>query len=63
MKPQPTDITIRDVETSHEHHAYRTPLKFGGVPVTHCTLLNVRVRTRTGRVIGVRSQHQTFSLR
>jgi L-alanine-DL-glutamate epimerase-like enolase superfamily enzyme len=51
MKPQPTDITVREVETSFEHHAYRTPIKFGGVAVTHATILNarVRVRTRTGR--------------
>ena len=54
MKPQPTDISIREVETSQEHHAFRTPLKFGGVPVTHATILNVRVRvrTRTGREAG-----------
>ncbi|MCX6901305.1 MAG: hypothetical protein NT105_21720 [Verrucomicrobia bacterium] len=51
MKSLPTDISICEVETSFEYHAYRTPLKFGGVPVSHCTLLNVRVRvrTRTGR--------------
>ena len=51
MKPQPTDITIREVETSYEHNAYRTPIKFGGVAVTHAAILNVRVRvrTRTGR--------------
>ncbi|MCX7825419.1 MAG: hypothetical protein N2689_07660 [Verrucomicrobiae bacterium] len=51
MKSLPTDISIAGVEVSYEHHAYRTPLKFGGVPVTHAVLLNVRLRarTRTGR--------------
>ncbi|MBM3890816.1 MAG: hypothetical protein FJ388_17030 [Verrucomicrobia bacterium] len=51
MKSLPTDVSIAGVEISYEHHAYRTPLKFGGVPVTHAVLLNVRLRarTRTGR--------------
>jgi len=46
MKSLPTDISIAGVEVSYEHHAYRTPLKFGGVPVTHAVLLNVRLRAR-----------------
>jgi hypothetical protein len=52
MKSLPTDISIAGVEVSYEHHAYRTPLKFGGVPVMDAVLLNVRLRarTRTGRV-------------
>lgn len=36
-----TDIFIKDVQFSYEDHLYRTPLKFGGVPVDRATLLNV----------------------
>jgi len=47
----PTDIRVREVEPSMERVAYRTPLKFGGVPSTHATVLTVRARveTRDGR--------------
>jgi L-alanine-DL-glutamate epimerase-like enolase superfamily enzyme len=47
-----TDITICDVQHGFEHHAYRTPLKFGGQTVTACTVLNVTmtVETRAGKV-------------
>jgi L-alanine-DL-glutamate epimerase-like enolase superfamily enzyme len=47
-----TDVTIREVQHSFEHHAYRTPLKFGGQTMTACTLLNVTmtVETKAGKV-------------
>ncbi len=38
------DITIADVRIEYEDHAYRTPLKFGGVITDKVTLLNVTVR-------------------
>ena len=38
-----TDIRVREVETAFRRYAYRTPLKFGGVPTTHATVLTVRV--------------------
>jgi L-alanine-DL-glutamate epimerase-like enolase superfamily enzyme len=44
-----TDIRVRDVEHTTTDVAYRTPLKFGGVPTTHATLLDVRVRVETAR--------------
>src|SRR5258706_74125 len=44
---RPTDVRIRDVEPSSERVAYRTPLKFGGVPSTHATVFTVRVRVET----------------
>jgi L-alanine-DL-glutamate epimerase-like enolase superfamily enzyme len=49
---QPTDIRLEDVSYSFEDFLYRTPYKFGGVPVDRVTLLNVRcvVRTAAGRV-------------
>jgi len=48
---RPTDIRVREVDPSMERVAYRTPLKFGGVPSTHATVLTVkaRVETRDGR--------------
>jgi L-alanine-DL-glutamate epimerase-like enolase superfamily enzyme len=51
MKILPTDIRVRDVVTSTQAYAYRTPLKFGGVPTTHATILDVRIRveSRDGR--------------
>ncbi len=51
LSSRPTDIRVREVATSIERHAYRTPLKFGGVATTHAELLDVRVRveTRDGR--------------
>lgn len=49
--PLTTDIRVRETEQRTTAVAYRTPLKFGGVPTTHATLLDVRVRveTRSGR--------------
>ncbi|MGC9327708.1 MAG: hypothetical protein ACP5I1_08745, partial [Candidatus Hinthialibacter sp.] len=46
-----TDITIESVRIEYENHAYRTPLKFGGVITDKVTLLNVYVcvKDRTGR--------------
>ena len=44
-----TDIRVRAVEHTTTDVAYRTPLKFGGVPTTHATLLDVRVRVETAR--------------
>ena len=44
---KPTDIRIVDVAYSFEEHAYRTPLKFGGVPTDRCVLFNVEVRVET----------------
>jgi len=45
------DIRVMDARIEFEDHAYRTPLKFGGVITDKVTLLNVwvRVRTRSGR--------------
>ncbi len=40
------DITITDVRTEFEDHAYRTPLKFGGIITDKVTLLNVYVRIK-----------------
>jgi L-alanine-DL-glutamate epimerase-like enolase superfamily enzyme len=50
LKSHPTDITAQDAITAYVDFAYRTPMKFGGVPVTACTVLTaeVRVRTRSG---------------
>jgi L-alanine-DL-glutamate epimerase-like enolase superfamily enzyme len=46
-----TDVCVREVEPFMERVAYRTPLKFGGVPSTHATLFTARVRieSRDGR--------------
>lgn len=44
---RPTDVRVREVDPSMERVAYRTPLKFGGVPSTHATVLTVRVRAET----------------
>jgi L-alanine-DL-glutamate epimerase-like enolase superfamily enzyme len=48
---RPTDIRVADIDPSMERVAYRTPLKFGGVPSTHATVFTVRMRveTRDGR--------------
>ncbi len=45
------DIRVVDARLEFEDHAYRTPLKFGGVITDQVTLLNarVRVRDRAGR--------------
>jgi L-alanine-DL-glutamate epimerase-like enolase superfamily enzyme len=47
-----TDLRIRDVAYSFASYDYRTPIKFGGVPVYGVTLLNVTltVETRAGEV-------------
>ncbi|RJP34946.1 MAG: hypothetical protein C4527_01365 [Candidatus Omnitrophota bacterium] len=42
----PTVITITHAEFEYEDHAYRTPLKFGGIITDKVTLLNVRVRVK-----------------
>ena len=44
---RPTDVRVREVDPSMERVAYRTPLKFGGVPSTHATVLTVRLRLET----------------
>ena len=48
---KPTDITIKQVETSTERIVYRTPIKFGGRVVNDVVLLNVEVTVaaRDGR--------------
>ncbi len=45
---RPTDVRIRAVHFGFEDFRYRTPLKFGGVPVTEVTLLNVTMTVETG---------------
>ncbi|MBI1389993.1 MAG: hypothetical protein GC154_16250 [bacterium] len=50
----PFDIHIREVRIEYENHAYRTPLKFGGVVTDKVTLLNVIVRV--GDAAGRESQ-------
>jgi L-alanine-DL-glutamate epimerase-like enolase superfamily enzyme len=42
-----TDVRVREVEVATERVAYRTPLKFGGVPTTHATVVTARVRVET----------------
>src|SRR5919202_453991 len=48
---RPTDIRIEALEYGYEDFLYRTPIKFGGVALDRCTLLNVHctVRTASGR--------------
>ena len=48
---RPTDIRVADVDPTMDRVAYRTPLKFGGVPTTHATVFTVkmRVESRDGR--------------
>jgi len=41
------DIRIREIACGHEDHAYRTPIKFGGVELDRATLLNVSVTVET----------------
>ncbi|MEW6236612.1 MAG: mandelate racemase/muconate lactonizing enzyme family protein [Candidatus Omnitrophota bacterium] len=45
------DIAVREVRVEYEDHAYRAPLKFGGVVTDKVTLLNVyaRVKNRAGK--------------
>lgn len=47
----PTDVRVREARLELEKLAYRTVLKFGGVPTTHATLVTARVRaeSRDGR--------------
>ena len=49
--PRSTDIRIEEVTSNYEEFRYRTPYKFGGVPVDRVTLLNVscRVSSRNGK--------------
>ena len=46
-----SDIRVDRVHLSYEEFRYRSPYKFGGVPVDRATIANVtcRVRTRDGR--------------
>jgi L-alanine-DL-glutamate epimerase-like enolase superfamily enzyme len=44
---RPTDVRVADLEPAMERVAYRTPLKFGGVPSTHATVFTVRMRVET----------------
>ncbi|MCI0333161.1 MAG: hypothetical protein L0228_08060 [Planctomycetes bacterium] len=48
---KPTDIRIEEIAFSYEDFRYRTPIKFGGVALDRCTLLNVdcAVSTRAGK--------------
>ena len=50
--PKATDIRLEEVSTSYEEFRYRTPYKFGGVPVDRATILNVKcaIRSRSGKV-------------
>jgi L-alanine-DL-glutamate epimerase-like enolase superfamily enzyme len=45
--PRPTDIRIEAIEHAYEDFHYRTPIKFGGVAIDRCTLLNVTARVVT----------------
>lgn len=38
-----SEIRVREVQTDFRRYAYRTPLKFGGIPTTHATVLSARV--------------------
>jgi L-alanine-DL-glutamate epimerase-like enolase superfamily enzyme len=51
MTALPTDVRIESVAFRYEDFLYRTPIKFGGVALDRCTLLNVTlgVRTVTGQ--------------
>jgi L-alanine-DL-glutamate epimerase-like enolase superfamily enzyme len=42
------DLRIETVSHAFEDYRYRTPIKFGGVAVDQCTLLNVSVKVRVG---------------
>lgn len=46
---KPTDVRIKDVAFYFEDHRYRTPIKFGGVALDRCTLLNVDLVVETTR--------------
>jgi L-alanine-DL-glutamate epimerase-like enolase superfamily enzyme len=43
VAPRRTDARIEDLTFDYEEFRYRTPYKFGGVPVDRATILNVRV--------------------
>jgi L-alanine-DL-glutamate epimerase-like enolase superfamily enzyme len=47
----PAGIRVEEVRHSYEDYLYRTPIKFGGMELDRCTLLNVNcvVRSRAGR--------------
>ena len=45
---RPTDIRIVEVSHEFEDHTYRAPYMFGGRSVDRVTILNVRVRVRSG---------------
>src|SRR5437764_5873480 len=49
--PPSTDIRLKNVDFRFEDFRYRTPYKFGGVPVDRATLLHVNsvVEDRNGR--------------
>lgn len=49
--PRPTDVRIRSIDFAFKDYRYRTPYKFGGVPVDRVTMLNVicTVESRMGR--------------
>ncbi len=51
IKSKPTDIRIENIRFEFEEFKYRTPYKFGGVPVDRVTLINVysTVRTANGK--------------
>jgi len=46
-------LRVKDVRTAFHDHRYRTPYKFGGVPVDRVTLLDVEIDAETpgGRVV------------
>jgi len=46
-----TDIKVEAVRTSYDDNQYRTPIKFGGIPLSEATVLNVEcdVVTRDGK--------------
>lgn len=47
-----TDVRIEDLSFEYEEYLYRTPYKFGGVPVDRATILNVNltIKSRGGKV-------------
>ncbi len=44
---KPTDVRIEEIAFSYEDFQYRTPIKFGGVALDRCTLLNVECTVAT----------------
>lgn len=46
-------LRVKDVRTDFRDHRYRTPYKFGGVPVDRVTLLDVAIDAELpdGRVV------------